>query len=69
MLRVFKQESLYIVEFEVVMNSTIFWDITSCSALKVYGRFGGTYLLATCFRAGFLLSLCFDPENGCDMFP
>jgi hypothetical protein len=37
------------VEFEVitavVMKSTIFWDITPCSLLKVNRRFGGTYRL------------------------
>jgi hypothetical protein len=27
---------------EVVMKSSIFWDITSCSPLKVNGSFGGT---------------------------
>jgi hypothetical protein len=50
-----------IVRFEVftavVMKSTIFWNITSCSPL-----------LATCFHAGFLLGLFFDPEDGGDMF-
>jgi hypothetical protein len=30
---------------EVVMKSTIFWDITPCSPLKVNQRFGGTYRL------------------------
>jgi hypothetical protein len=33
--------------------------------------FGGTYrlhLLATCFYAGFLLGLFFDPEEEGDMF-
>jgi hypothetical protein len=25
-------------------------------------------MLVTCFHAGFLLRLFFDPENGCDMF-
>jgi hypothetical protein len=46
----------------VVMESTIFWDITPCSPLKFNRRFGGTYrlhlqgLLATCFHAGFLLA-------------
>jgi hypothetical protein len=62
------------VEFNVltavVMKSTVFWDMTPCSPLKVNRRFGGTYLralLATCFQAGMLLGLFFDPENG-DMF-
>jgi hypothetical protein len=27
------------------MKSTIFWDITPCSSLKVNRRFGGTYCL------------------------
>jgi hypothetical protein len=29
----------------VVLNNTIFWDITPCSPLKVNRSFGGTYLL------------------------
>jgi hypothetical protein len=29
----------------VVIKSTIFWDTTPCSLLKVNGRFGGTYRL------------------------
>jgi hypothetical protein len=29
----------------VVMKSTIFWDITPCSPLKLKQRFGGTYRL------------------------
>jgi hypothetical protein len=29
----------------VVMKSTIFWDITPCSPLKVNQHFGGTYRL------------------------
>jgi hypothetical protein len=29
----------------VVMKSTIFWDITLCSPLKINPRFEGTYLL------------------------
>jgi hypothetical protein len=62
------------VRFEVLtalfMKSTIFRDITPCSPFKVNRRFGGTYrlhLLATCFHAGFLLILFFDPEDGGDM--
>jgi hypothetical protein len=43
----------------VVMKSTIFWDITPCSPVSVNRRFGGTYLLATCLLAGFLLNLFF----------
>jgi hypothetical protein len=60
------------------MESTIFWDKTPCSPLKAKRRFGGTYLIhlqgrrsvkvggslfATCFHAGFLLGLFFDPDN------
>jgi hypothetical protein len=51
-----------------ILKSSIFWDITPCSPLKVNRRFGGTRtlhfqgrrisqtsksLLATCFHAGF----------------
>jgi hypothetical protein len=39
-----------------LLKGTIFWDI-------IQGA-----LLATCFHAGFLLSLFFDPEYGGDMF-
>jgi hypothetical protein len=42
-----------------------------CSPLKFYRRFGGIYrkaMLATCFHAGFLLDLFFDPEYGDRMF-
>jgi hypothetical protein len=40
----------------MVLKSTIFWDITPCSPLKVNRRFG------------FLLGLFFDPEDGGDIF-
>jgi hypothetical protein len=50
------------------MKSTIFWDITPHSPLKVNRRFGGTNLLAACFHAGFLLILFFYPEDGGDTF-
>jgi hypothetical protein len=56
---------IYLVGFElltaVVMKSTIFCDITLHSLLSVNWHFGGTYLTATCFHAGFLLSLFFRP--------
>jgi hypothetical protein len=68
----------------VVMKSSIFWDITPCSPLKTNRRFRGTCrlhlqgrisrarnqraLLATCFHAGFLSGLFFNPEDGGDMF-
>jgi hypothetical protein len=71
----------------VVTESTIFWDTTPCSPLKVIRRFGGTYrlhlqgrisrarnqresraLLGTCFHAGFLLGVYFNPEDGGKMF-
>jgi hypothetical protein len=66
------------------MKSTIFWDITPCSPLKVKLRFGGTYrlhlhgrrisqarnqaLLANSFHGGFFLGSFFDPEDEGDMF-
>jgi hypothetical protein len=48
----------------LVIKSTIFWDIMPCSPLKIYRHFGGTALLSTCFHVGFLLGLFFDPEDG-----
>jgi hypothetical protein len=62
------------------VKSTIFWDITMCSPLKVDRRFGGACrfhlqgrrisgaLLSTFFQAGFLLGVFFEPEDGGDMF-
>jgi hypothetical protein len=53
--------NVFSVGFEVVtpmvMKSAIVWDITTYKAL-----------LATCFHAGFLLGILFDPEDGGDMF-
>jgi hypothetical protein len=61
-----KEESVgFEVPTAVVMKSSIFWDITLCGPLKVNRRFGGTYSL---LRAGFLLVLIFDSEDGGDMF-
>jgi hypothetical protein len=45
------------------MKSTIFWDMTPCSLLNV-----DRAQIATCFHAGFLLGLFFDPEDEGDMF-
>jgi hypothetical protein len=48
------------VEFEiltvVVMKNIIFWDIMTCSLLKVK--------FATCCHTGILLGLSFGPEDG-----
>jgi hypothetical protein len=55
---------LALVGFEVltavVMKSTIFWDITPCSLLSLQSR---KQLASkdTCFHAGFLLSIFFQP--------
>jgi hypothetical protein len=52
------------VQFEVltgvVMKSTIFWDITPCSPLKVNRRFGGTCRLHLqgCLPPAFTLVSC-----------
>jgi hypothetical protein len=40
----------------VIMKSTIFWDVTPCSPLKV-----------NLLHAGFLLGLFFDPEDRGDV--
>jgi hypothetical protein len=52
------------------MKSSVVWDITPCSQLIINGRFGRTYFhLYACylFHAGFLLGLCFDPEDWDDV--
>jgi hypothetical protein len=36
---------LIILQQKLYLKSTIFWDITSCSPLKVSRRLGGTYRL------------------------
>jgi hypothetical protein len=47
----------------VIMKSSIFWDITSCSLSKVNQWLSGTcYLHTRC-----LLGLFFDPEDVGDM--
>jgi hypothetical protein len=28
---------------EMIIKSTVFWDVKLCSLVEVYGRFGGTY--------------------------
>jgi hypothetical protein len=71
-----------VTRHKTFLKSTIFWDITPCSPLKINRHFGGTYRLhlhgrsisrarnyvATCFHAGFLIGLFFDREDGGDMF-
>jgi hypothetical protein len=45
------------------MKSPIFWDIKASRPLEIKRA-----VLVTCFDAGFLLGLCFDPKFGGDMF-
>jgi hypothetical protein len=59
----------------ILIESTIFWDITQCSPVKMNQRFGGTFCLHLQsqisrayqregrWQTGILLSL-FDPEDG-----
>jgi hypothetical protein len=66
----------YLVGFEVLtavmMKSSIFWDITLYSSLKISWHFGGTYHLhlQACYllHAGFLLGLFFSPQDEGNMF-
>jgi hypothetical protein len=46
-------------------KNTILWDITLCRPSRVNRCFCS---FATCFQAGFFLSLFFDPEDGGDMY-
>jgi hypothetical protein len=49
----------------VVMESSIFWDITPCRISQAASRKSSvSYLL----YVGFLLGLFFDSENGGEMF-
>jgi hypothetical protein len=57
------------VEFEVLtavaMKDTIFLIAKPCSSVEIYGRFGGAYRLqSSLVRAGFLLGLFVDTEDG-----
>jgi hypothetical protein len=73
---------IFIIEFghslrfevltEMIIKSSVFCDITTCSPLKINWRFGGTRKQVasrtTCTRADFLLGLFFDRENWGDIF-
>jgi hypothetical protein len=52
----------------VVMKSSVFWDMTPCSPLKVKQNSRIRWQAATCFHAGFFVGLFFDLEDGGDMF-
>jgi hypothetical protein len=80
----FSRDTLYTVGFEVltvvIMKSSIFWDVTVCSRVKVNRRFRGTYRLyfqgrmgakqeLCLLQTGFLLGLFFYTEDGGDVFP
>jgi hypothetical protein len=54
---------------ELKIKSSIFWDITPCSPLKLNQRFGGTCCLHLHGRRiSQETSLFFDPNDGDDMF-
>jgi hypothetical protein len=48
----------------MIKKSSVLWDITPCSSLKVNRRYGGTCGLPPAFK----LVSCFEPEDGGDMF-
>jgi hypothetical protein len=58
-----------------LLKSSTFTDITPCNPLKVFRCFGETCrlhlqaVLDTCFHAGSLFALFFDPDDADDMFP
>jgi hypothetical protein len=47
---------------KTTLKSSIFWDVTPHSPLKINQGFGGTC------HTGFLLGLFFTPEDGGDMY-
>jgi hypothetical protein len=47
----------------VVMRSSIVWDMTLCSSVKVIRRFEGTSCAWYLLHVAFLLSLFFYPED------
>jgi hypothetical protein len=73
-LHKYRCENLKSYKVYRILKSTVFWDITACSPLRVNRRFGGTFslhfqgrrisraLFATYFHACFLLGLLFVPE-------
>jgi hypothetical protein len=75
-----QENDFYFVGFEVltsVVKSSLFWDITLCSWLKVNRRFGGTCRLHLLGRrvnqARYQREMrwqaeLFDPQDGGDMF-
>jgi hypothetical protein len=53
------QRILCFVSFQILvgvtMENVVFWVITQCSSSEIHRRFGGTYLLITCFLPVLLL--------------
>jgi hypothetical protein len=50
------------------LKSSIFWDITPCSLMKVDGRFWGTGSASYLHHAGLLFEFLYNPEDGDNMF-